>query len=439
MASTVYDAIVIGAGSVGTPSAMYLAEKGLKVLCLDQFASAGQGSNKCALGGIRATHSAPAKIKLCLDSLDVFSHWQENHGHDLEWYQGGYVFVAYREHEEKLLKDLLKIQKRAGLNIDWLDKEALLDVVPGLVTEGLVGGTYSPDDGGASPMRSCLAFQDRATQMGVDFRFNERVTSIMRRKGKVVGVRTDKGGYATDCVVNAAGPWARQVAQAGGLDNLVVPDCHEGGITEPVAPFLKPMVVDIRPAPGSANYYFYQHKPGQVIFCYTPLPGHRRFRPAGDLGIPADDLPAHGGPDAQAGQPEDPPHLAGPLPDDPGRRPDHRQVQGAGRLRGLHRHVRPGLHAWPRRGQADRPDRHRRAAGRRRRDPGRAQPGPGVRRGRGAEVGTRRKRPPRPFGGGAAGVCGFSSLPAGSSCGPACPWGAARREATSRDCRTRCS
>lgn len=272
MASTVYDAIVIGAGSVGTPSAMYLAEKGLKVLCLDQFASVGQGSNKCALGGIRATHSAPAKIKLCLDSLDVFSNWKENHGHDLEWYQGGYVFVAYREHEEKLLKDLLKIQKRAGLNIDWLDKDALLEVAPGLVTEGLIGGTYSPEDGGASPMRSCLAFQDRAVKMGVDFRFNERVTAIMRRKGKVVGVRTDKGGYATGCVVNAAGAWARQVAQAGGLDNPVAPDCHEGGITEPVAPFLKPMVVDIRPAPGSANYYFYQHKPGQVIFCYTPNP-----------------------------------------------------------------------------------------------------------------------------------------------------------------------
>ena len=81
MTSIVYDAIVIGAGSIGMPSAMYLAERGLKVLCLDQFASSGQGSNKCALGGIRATHSAPAKIKLCLDSLDVFSTWEETYGY----------------------------------------------------------------------------------------------------------------------------------------------------------------------------------------------------------------------------------------------------------------------------------------------------------------------------------------------------------------------
>jgi glycine/D-amino acid oxidase-like deaminating enzyme len=52
----------------------------------------------------------------------------------------------------------------------------------------------------------------------------------------------------------------------------VTPDSHEAAITEPVARFLNPMVVDIRPAPGSANYYFYQHATGQVIFCITPNP-----------------------------------------------------------------------------------------------------------------------------------------------------------------------
>ena len=272
MSSMVYDAIVIGAGSVGMPTAMFLAEQGLKVLCLDQFASPGQGSNKAAIGGIRATHSAPAKIKLCLDSLDIFSHWQEQYGFDVEWQRGGYAFVAYREQEEKLLRDLLVTQKREGLNIDWKSPEDLLLVCPGLQTEGLLGGTFSPEDGSASPMRSCLAFHQRATELGVECRFNERVTNIMRRKGKVVGVRTDKGGYATPLVINAAGAWARAVAQAGGLDAPVVPDCHEAGITEPVASFLDPMVVDIRSAPGSANFYFYQHKPGQVIFCITPSP-----------------------------------------------------------------------------------------------------------------------------------------------------------------------
>jgi sarcosine oxidase subunit beta len=57
-----------------------------------------------------------------------------------------------------------------------------------------------------------------------------------------------------------------------GLDVPVVPDSHEAGVTEPVARFLEPMVVDIRPAPGCKNYYFYQHAPGPVVFCITPDP-----------------------------------------------------------------------------------------------------------------------------------------------------------------------
>lgn len=272
MTASIYDVIVVGAGSVGMPTAMYLAEKGLKVLCLDQFASPGQGSNKAAIGGLRATHSAPAKIRLCLDAIKTVSTWKETHGDDIEWFQGGYVFVAYGPKEEKTLKDLLVIQKKAGLNIDWYGKDDMLRLVPGLNPEGLIGGTLSPEDGSASPMLTNCAFHRRAVSLGVECRFNERVTSIMRRKGKVVGVRTDKGGYATECVINAGGAWARALAQLGGIDAPVTPDCHEAGITEPAARFINPMLVDIRKAPGSVNYYFHQAATGQVIFCITPDP-----------------------------------------------------------------------------------------------------------------------------------------------------------------------
>jgi sarcosine oxidase subunit beta len=57
-----------------------------------------------------------------------------------------------------------------------------------------------------------------------------------------------------------------------GVDVPVRPDSHEAAITEAVARFLDPMVVDIRPMPGSTNYYFYQHYTGQIVFCITPSP-----------------------------------------------------------------------------------------------------------------------------------------------------------------------
>ena len=267
-----YDVIIIGAGSVGTPAAFALAQAGVHPLVIDWLPSVGQGSNKRAIGGIRATHSDPAKIRLSLRSIEIFSNWQERYGDDIEWYKGGYSFVAYRESEEKVLKDLLDIQHSYQLNIHWLDKDDLLEVIPALNPHGLIGGTYAPEDGNASPLLAIHAFYRQARRLGAEFHFNEAVTDIIVKGGRVRGVKTDKGEYGADVVIDAAGAWARPVAQMAGLDVPVRPDSHEAAITEAVGRFLDPMVVDIRPLVGSANYYFYQHCTGQVVFCITPSP-----------------------------------------------------------------------------------------------------------------------------------------------------------------------
>jgi sarcosine oxidase subunit beta len=267
-----YDVIVIGAGSVGTPTALCLAEAGLRTLVVDELPSVGQGSNKRAIGGLRATHSDAAKIRVSLRSLDIFATWEERYGDKIEWRKGGYSFVAYREEEEKSLKALLPFQKFHGLRIDWLDSKQLLDAVPDLNPNGLIGGTLSPDDGSASPLLAVHAFYRRARSLGAEFRFNEKVTNLIVAGGRVTGVRTDKGEYSSAAVINAAGPLGAEVSRLAGLDVPVRPDSHEAAVTEAVARFLEPMIVDLRPVAGSANYYFYQHDTGQVIFCITPSP-----------------------------------------------------------------------------------------------------------------------------------------------------------------------
>ena len=272
MTRTHYEVIIIGAGSVGAPAAFALAQAGVQTLVLDARPSVGQGSNKTAIGGIRATHSDPAKIRLGLRSIEIFATWQERYGDDIEWYQGGYSFVAYRPREETILKDLLDIQQPYGLNIHWYDREALLEIIPDLNPNGLLGGTFSPHDGNASPLLATHAFYRHAQRLGAAFHFSETVTGIHLTGGRVRGVKTDKGEYGADVVINAAGAWAKPVAQMAGLDVPVTPESHEAAITEAVARFLEPMIVDIRPQPGSSNYYFYQHYTGQIVFCITPEP-----------------------------------------------------------------------------------------------------------------------------------------------------------------------
>jgi len=178
-----FDAVIIGSGSVGTPAALFLAEAGVRTLVIDQYPSAGQGSNKRAIGGLRATHSDPAKIRLCLRSLEIISTWEERYGDDLGWHKGGYCYVVYRPEDEKTLKDLLVIQHTFGLNIRWLDKEEILEAVPGINPNGLIGGTLSPDNGHASPLLVVEAFHRHAKRAGAEFHFGEKATGLVIERG----------------------------------------------------------------------------------------------------------------------------------------------------------------------------------------------------------------------------------------------------------------
>jgi len=254
-------------------------------MVIESNPSVGQSSNKRAIGGVRATHSDPAKIALCLRSIKILSTWKETYGDDIEWQTGGYCFIAYREEDERTLKTLLKTQKEFGLNIDWYDKDELWKHVPDLNPENLIGGTISPDDGNCSPLLTNHAFYRQAVHAGVSFVFDQKVSQLIIDNDKVIGIQTNKDTYYCNTVINAAGAWAKEIAALGGMNIPVNPDSHEAAITEAVAPFLKPMIVDIRPTAGSANYYFYQHRTGQIVFCITPDPTY------GDL-IPGRQVPS---------------------------------------------------------------------------------------------------------------------------------------------------
>ena len=113
MSAQVYDAIVIGAGQRraadgAVPGRGRREDAGRRPV---RRARARAATRRPSAASAPRTPS-PAKIRLCLESLRIFSTWKEAHGDDIEWFQGGYVFVAYREQEERSLKELLKVQQQ---------------------------------------------------------------------------------------------------------------------------------------------------------------------------------------------------------------------------------------------------------------------------------------------------------------------------------------
>jgi len=267
-----YDIVIIGAGSIGVPLSFSLASQGVKVAVIEKNISVGRGENKAAIGGIRATHSDPAKISICQRSIDIIRRMESEFGFDVDWIEGGYLFPVYDEKTETSLQKLLEYQKHFHLHIDWILSHEIEELVPGINPHNLLGGTYSPEDGSASPLKVIDAFYMLAMDEGADFYFNEEVTGMSLENSRITKIITNKATYSADLVINAAGAKSRELGKMAGLDIPVFPESHEGGITEPVRRFFEPMLVDIRPGKGSKNYYFYQNAEGQIVFCITPEP-----------------------------------------------------------------------------------------------------------------------------------------------------------------------
>jgi glycine/D-amino acid oxidase-like deaminating enzyme len=103
-----------------------------------------------------------------------------------------------------------------------------------LDVRGVTAALWCPTDGYLQPNSLTTAYAQLARSQGATIATDTRVVDILVRDRAVVGLATTAGTIRTEMVVNAAGPWAWQLAQLVGLDLPIVPVRHEYFISEPV-------------------------------------------------------------------------------------------------------------------------------------------------------------------------------------------------------------
>lgn len=258
-----YDSIVIGGGILGCATACELAELGHKVLLIERH-YLGSGSTGRCICGIRQQFSTPDSIRLAMASVRIF----EGMG-DVEWYPGGYLFLAYSDEEEAEYLRVIKIQQSLGLEVEYLGRSEVLRLIPMLKSDAVIGGTYCNRDGQANPFRVIRWYAEKIKKMGGIILTHTEVVKIKTIRGAVSSVVTTGGEFFAPIIVNAAGPWLNEVnrlADDNQTDLPVEAECHEAFITEATRPLFEPMIVSYMP-----SCYFQQlHYTGQIIGCYTP-------------------------------------------------------------------------------------------------------------------------------------------------------------------------
>lgn len=269
------DAIVIGGGIIGAATGYYLAKKGLKVYLFEKEFPCSGSTGRC-IGGIRQQFSHELSIQVMLESIKIFSTLEQEFYKPLEWFQGGYVFLAHSEEKKNDYLSAISIQKKFGLPVEFISVDGCLKIVPGLNPEGLIGGAYCPTDGQANPFLVTYGYLDGIKRLkGKIFDYTE-VVKINLDGDKVRSVITHKGDeFYSPVILNAAGPFARNIGKMTGLDIPVYPDRHESMVTEACERLFDPMIVDYR---SDGCYFVQNYGTGHFIGCYTPepiVPGER--------------------------------------------------------------------------------------------------------------------------------------------------------------------
>src|SRR4030095_317029 len=219
------DVVIIGSGIVGSSVAYHLAQAGCtNVLVLEREAHQGKGSTGKSMGGVRAQFSKPVNIQMSKYSIDFFSKFDDVVGHPADYRAHGYLFCATTEKHLEYLKKNRGLQASLGLKgVEFVSREDILKMVPQLSADDILGGTFCSTDGFVDPHSVMMGFMINARERGVRLWLDTRVTAIDVKDNQIVGVQTSRGAVATRTVVNAAGPWAAEVARMAGTDLPVEP------------------------------------------------------------------------------------------------------------------------------------------------------------------------------------------------------------------------
>jgi sarcosine oxidase subunit beta len=267
------DVIIIGGGIIGCATGYYLTKKGLKVNLLEKDYLTAGSTGRC-IGGIRQQFSTELSIKVAMESMKKFAAMKDELGQDVEFHRGGYLFLAHSEEKKETYSKLINIQRTMGLDVNYIDVGEIEKLVPGIDTTDLLGGAHCLSDAQANPFLIVDGYAKAIREKGNVYMHKE-ITAINQDKGRVTSVRThDNDTFYAPVVIDAAGPFARGVAQMVNIDVPIYPERHEAMITEQMERFFDTMIVDYRP---DGCYFNQKWGKGSIIGCYTPvpnIPGH---------------------------------------------------------------------------------------------------------------------------------------------------------------------
>ena len=254
------ETLIIGAGLIGSATAMHLAQLGMTGVRVVDFDLEGTlSSSELNAGGVRATWNQPINIEMSKLTIDYLA----KHADEVGYRACGYLWL----HSPEKLPGAMAArdrQRALGWEVEAWDVAELSRRVPLIdKTDGIAGALFAPRDGLVNPNLLKIHFRDRAKALGVVFDDRTLVRASVHGAGGVTvhgerckrapsqdekievlegrapaGLAREAVTYRAQRVINCAGAWAGEVARVLGYTSPVHPmrrqicifDCREADL-----------------------------------------------------------------------------------------------------------------------------------------------------------------------------------------------------------------
>lgn len=261
--------VVIGGGIIGCSTAYHLArDHKADVLLLEQ-GQLTSGSTWHAAGLVGQLRSSASITRVLKYSVELYKGLEAETGLATGWKMTGCLRLATNQDRWTEFKRLATTAGSFGMEMHLISPEEVKSMWPLMTTDDLIGASWLPTDGQASPSDITQSLAKGARMHGAKIVENVRVTGFEMDNGRILKVKTTLGDIACEKVVNCAGQWARQVGAMAGINVPLQPVKHQYIVTEKIEGLSTdaPTIRD-----PDRRTYFKEEVGGLVMGGYEPNP-----------------------------------------------------------------------------------------------------------------------------------------------------------------------
>lgn len=201
------DVVVVGGGIAGVSTALFLAEKGLRV-CICEKGQIGAEQSSRNWGWTRQMGRDPSEMPLSIESMKIWRTFNTRFGIDVGYRETGITYLCRNAREINEAEGWAETGKMFQLPQEILDAKRIEDVLPG-IAPGFSFALHTTSDGRAEPTMAAPAIAMGAKALGASILTGCAVRGIETSGGRVSAAVTEKGSIKCSSIVVASGAWSR--------------------------------------------------------------------------------------------------------------------------------------------------------------------------------------------------------------------------------------